>query len=206
MKKLFEFNADEILKVSAKTGVGVLQLLDNIIDKIPPPTSESSSNHLKAVVFDLWYEKFKGIVLLVRVLNGNIELGNQIIFSTSPHIPHTVREVNALRPNQIPISGKPPTLHAGQVGVIVANIHDYDNISIGDLIYLNNEHGLECIKFEKLSKTKSLKSNPMIYASIYPCEASNFLDLQKSLQKLLLNDCSVRMSKETHPALGNGFK
>lgn len=206
MKKLFEFNPDEILKVSAKTGVGVSEVLDAIIEKIPPPTS--SSNQLKAVVFDLWYEKFKGIVLLIRMLDGNVQVGNQIVFSTNPSKPFTVKELNVLHPNQVPISRKnmPPALLAGQVGVLVANINDYNDISIGDVMCLNDEQAVKGIMSEKESRTKSLKSTPMVYASIYPCDKSDFVNLQKNLQKLLLNDSSVHLSKESHPALGNGFR
>ena len=204
LNKLFEFKSNEVMKVSAKTGVGVLDLLDTIIEKIPPPTS--TGKFFKAVVFDLWYEKFKGIILLIRVLNGKIEIGNQIVFSTNHDKPHTVKELNVLHPHQVPIAGNIPSLNVGQVGVLVANIHDYADISIGDLVVINDKDGLNIIKNEKDSNTKSVKSNPMVFASIYPCEKSNYIDLQKSLQKLLLNDCSVHMSRESHAALGNGFK
>ncbi|KAI2808248.1 Translation factor guf1 mitochondrial [Blomia tropicalis] len=212
MKNLFDFNMNEILLASAKTGIGIEEILDAIIERIPPPTSnhplltESSPNHLKAVVFDSWYEKFKGIILLIRVLDGAIKLGSQVLLSTNSSKIHTVKELNVLHPGQVPISGNPPTLNAGQVGVVICNIHDNSDISIGDLVCLNDEYGLELIKSEKESKTKSLKSNPMVYASIYPCEKSEIGNLQKSLQKLFLNDSSVSMQKESHPALGNGFK
>lgn len=205
LKKLFDFEPTEVMKVSAKTGVGVQELLGEIIERIPPPTA-TDSGQFKAVVFDQWYEKFKGIVLLVRVLNGKIEVGNQILFSTNPEKIHTVKELNILHPHQVALAEKPATLYSGQVGVLVANIHDYADMAIGDNIVLNDGAGLELIKGEKESKTKSLKSHPMVYASIYPCEKSNYSDLLKSVQKLLLNDCSVHMTRESHAALGNGFK
>lgn len=205
LKKLFEFNQDEILKVSAKTGDGVKQVLDAIIERLPPPKS-TNSEQLKAVVFDLWYEKFKGIILLIRIIDGRIKVGDQIVFTTNSNKVHTVKELNILHPNQIPAAGDPGTLYPGQVGVLIANIHDNDDISIGDLLVHNDDNGMKLLNDHNESKTKSLKSNPMVYASIYPCEKSNFLDLNKSLQKLLLNDSSVQMSKESHPVLGNGFK
>lgn len=220
LKKLFEFNPDEIMKVSAKTGFGVAEMLDAIIEKIPPPkltegdcgeeeaaaaASESSQPKLKAVVFDLWYEKFKGIVLLVRIFDGSLSVGSQLVISSSPGKVHTVKEINALHPKQVPVAGSPPTLYAGQVGVVVANIHDHADIAIGDVLCLHSTDGsVQPSKDE--SRTKRLKSNPMVYASIYPCEKADFGNLQKSLQKLLLNDSSVHMTKESHAALGNGFK
>ena len=220
LKKLFEFNPDEIMKVSAKTGFGVAEMLDAIIEKIPPPklteggseeeasaaaASETSQPKLKAVVFDLWYEKFKGIVLLVRIFDGSLSVGSQLVISSSPGKVHTVKEINALHPKQVPVAGSPPTLYAGQVGVVVANIHDHADIAIGDVLCLHSTDGsVQPSKDE--SRTKRLKSNPMVYASIYPCEKADFGNLQKSLQKLLLNDSSVHMLKESHAALGNGFK
>lgn len=206
MKKLFEFNADEVMKVSAKTGVGVRELLDVIVEKIPPPQPPSSDNQLKAIVFDLWYEKFKGIVLLVRVFDGSIKVDDQIVFTSNPGKVFTVKELNVLHPQQVPIGGNPASLKCGQVAVLVANIHDYADVSIGETIVINNEAGRKLISETKSSKTKSIQSNPMVFASIYSCEKANFIDLQKSLQKLLLNDASVSMARESHPALGNGFK
>ena len=94
MKKLFEFNPEEIHKVSGKTGVGVSDLLDAIIETIPPPKSEHvpiGKNPLKAVVFDLWYEKFKGIILLIRVFDGSIQVGSQVVFSSNFNKTHTIK-------------------------------------------------------------------------------------------------------------------
>lgn len=204
LKKLFDFDSEEILKVSAKTGLGTEQLLNSIIENIPAP--KSTKTNFKAVVFDLWYEKFKGIILLIRILDGKLQVGDHVISSTNLSKVHVVKELNILHPTQISAAGNPPTLYAGQVGVIVANIHDNEEIKIGDLLFHNNEDEIEVINKEKDSKTKLLKSNPMVYASIYPCEKSNYLELNKSLQKLLLNDNSVEISKEGHPVLGNGFK
>lgn len=204
LKKLFDFKSEEILKVSAKTGLGTEQLLNAIIENIPAP--QSTKTNFKAVVFDLWYEKFKGIILLIRILDGNLKVGDDVICTTNLYKVHTVKELNVLHPQQIPAAGNPPTLYAGQVGVLVANIHDNEEVKIGDLLFHNNENEIKFINMEKESKTKSIKSNPMVYASIYPCEKSNYLELHKSLQKLLLNDNSVEMNKEGHPVLGNGFK
>lgn len=215
LKKLFEFTPEEILQVSAKTGFGVTEMLDAIVEKIPPPKLSEEEvegqQQLKAVVFDLWYEKFKGIVLLVRVFDGSLSVGSQIVVSSGPGTSkvHTVKEVNALHPKQVPIKGNPPTLYAGQVGVVVANIHEHGDIAIGDVLRTSEGDLSKLSKTsgeEKESKTKRLKSIPMVYASIYPCEKADFVRLQKSLQKLLLNDNSVHMSKEAHAALGNGFR
>lgn len=206
MKKLFEFNAEEVMKVSAKTGVGVRELLDVIVEKIPPPQPASSENQLQAIVFDLWYEKFKGIVLLIRVFDGTLKIDDQIVFASNPDKVFTVKELNILHPYQVAIGGNPASLNSGQVAVLVANIHDYSHVSIGETIVLNNEAGKNLMNKAKSSKTKSIQSNPMVFASVYPCEKANFNDLQKSLQKLLLNDASVHMNRESHPALGNGFK
>lgn len=221
LKKLFEFTPEEIFQVSAKTGFGVTEMLNAIVERIPPPRlseeeGEGQQQQLKAVVFDLWYEKFKGIVLLVRIFDGSLSVGSQIVVSSgspgSPPKVHTVKEVNALHPKQVPIKGSPPTLYAGQVGVVVANIHEHGDIAIGDVLRLQSTSSEGDGKLsktsseEKESKTKRLKSIPMVYASIYPCEKADFARLQKSLQKLLLNDNSVHMSKEAHAALGNGFR
>lgn len=137
-------------------------------------------------------------------MEGCIQVGSQVVASTNVSKVHTIKELNIMHPKQVPISGNPPTLYAGQVGVVVANIHDNEDISVGDVLCFNDEEGVRLLKEE--SKTKMLKANPMVYASIYPCDKSDFSNLQKSLQKLLLNDSSVHTQKEIHPALGNGFK
>ncbi|KPM07677.1 translation factor GUF1, mitochondrial-like protein [Sarcoptes scabiei] len=203
LKKLFEFTPEETLKVSAKTGLGVETLLNEIVERIPPPP-EIKSDQLKAVVFDLWFEKFKGIILLIRVIEGQIKIGDRIRASSHTDKVHTVKELNVLHPYQKPIGGNPPTLYAGQVGVVVANINDNADVTIGDYL-VHDDDADELLKDLKESKTKSLKSNPMVFASIYPCEKANFNDLKKNLQKLLLNDCSVQMSQESHIVLGNGL-
>lgn len=202
LKKLFEFRPEEVLKLSAKTGMGVKEALDAVVQIVPPPSVDHADSKLKATVFDSWYEKFKGIVLLVRINNGQLQVGDSIVFSTQTKKTYVVKELNVMHPTQVPISDH--TLRAGQVGVLVANIHDYEDVSVGDTVVINEPSSIESIRAE--SKTKSLRSNPMVYASIYPCEKANFIDLNKSLHKLMLNDGSVHMTKESHAALGNGFK
>jgi len=142
------------------------------------------------------------------VNDGSLSVGSNISFSSNPKKFFTVKELNILNPIQVPIAGDPGTLHTGQVGVIVASIHDLADVATGDTIriFKNDQESAKLFAEDKGSKTKQVKSVPMVYASIYPCEKAEFINLNKSLNKLLLNDSSVSLTKESHPALGNGFK
>jgi GTP-binding protein LepA len=201
MKKLFEIDNSEIIKVSAKQGIGIEELINALIVRIPAPKGDVNKP-LKALVFDIWHEKFRGIVLLVRVIDGSLKTGDTITLSTNSKS-HTIKEVGILYPDELPVSG----LYAGQVGLIVANIHDSNDVNIGDiLVDTNSVIESKSVKTTINNIPRIQKAIPMVFASIYPYEKSCYNDLAKAINKLLLNDNGVDLSKESHPALGYGFR
>ena len=195
MNKLFDTDPNDIHKVSAKLGTGVEELLNSIVDTIPAPTGDSNKP-LKALVFDLWHEKFRGIIVLIRIIEGSLKTGDDIILSSNKKT-HTIRKIGILYPNELTTD----RLYSGQVGLIEANIHDNNDVNIGDIIY-NSDSDINIIK----EVPQIQKAVPMVFASIYPVEQSAHNDLAKAIEKLLLNDYGVDVKKESHPALGNGFR
>ena len=199
LNKLFDIDSKDILKVSAKLGTGVEQLLDAIVDRIPPPKGDPNGP-LKALVFDLWHERYRGIILLVRIIDGSLSVGQNISLSSNSNKIYTIRNLGFLHPEEMPTNG----LSAGQVGLVEANINDFNDINVGDILF-SSDSPLS-VK-EKATKVPTIqKPVSMVFASIYPVEMSCFNDLAKAMDKLLLNDKAVNISKETHPALGNGFR
>ena len=200
MNKLFDIESKDVIKVSAKVGTGVEQLLNAIVERIPAPKGRPNDD-LKAFVFDLWHEKFRGIILLVRIMDGCIKVGDSIRLSSSSSKTHCVRKMGVLYPDELSTD----VLFTGQVGLIEANITDSNDVNVGDT--------LVAADYQQMSTTDSSTIVPkiqkpvqMVFASIYPSEKASYNDLAKAIDKLLLNDKGVHIIKETHPALGNGFR
>lgn len=197
LNKLFDIDSKDILQVSAKLGTGVEQLLNAIVERIPSPKGDPNSP-LKALVFDLWHIRFRGIILLVRLLDGSVTVGQNISLSSNSSKTYSVRHISFLHPEEVPTS----SLSAGQVGLIEANIHDSNEVTVGDILFASDSPLIEAsTRVPSIERPVS-----MVFASVYPCEKSSHNELTKAIDKLLLNDKAVNLSKETHPALGNGFR
>ena len=185
------FNRDEILLCSGKTGEGVKELLDAVVDRVPAPTSES--NKLRALIFDSYFDSYKGVVILVRIVDGKVNIGDKIKFINSGAI-YEVLELGKHTPHEV----KKKSLEAGEVGFISASIKSITEVEVGDTIC--NE--LDTV--EALPGYKPMK--PMVYSGIYPIDSSKYNNLKEALLKLKLSDASLVFEPETSIALGFGFR
>ena len=192
LKDVLGFNEDEIILCSAKSGVGVEELLDAIIDRIPAPQGDSN-NKLQALIFDSYFDSYRGIVTLVRIVNGKIRVGDKIKMFTT-NTTYDVVELGVHTPH----IKKKNELTTGEVGYICASIKKIDDVHVGDTITLVSDEG------EQLSGYKPMK--PMVFCGLYPIESSKFPLLREALEKLKLNDASLEFQPETSEALGFGFR
>ena len=187
------FSEDEIILTSAKTGVGIEELMSAIIERIEPPKGDKNDK-LQALIFDSYFDSYRGIVALVRIVNGSIKIGDKIkLMATGAS--YDVIELGVRTPKE----EKRNILSSGDVGFICASIKSISDIKVGDTITLENN---PCEL--PLPGYKPMK--PMVFCGIYPIESSKFPDLKEALEKLKLNDASLEFSPETSEALGFGFR
>ncbi|MCX7905498.1 MAG: translation elongation factor 4 [Elusimicrobiales bacterium] len=178
--------------VSAKTGYGVLDLMERIIEEIPPPLVKNQ-NDLKALVFDSIYDSYKGVIVYVRVFDGSVKKGDIITFNSTKKI-YKVEEVGYLVP-QMKESDK---IFAGEVGYIIAGIKDIHDVRIGDTIFIKDKES------EPLPGFKDVK--PVVFAGIFPLNSADFNTLKSAMEKLNLTDSSFTYQGESSKALGFGFR
>ena len=186
--------AEDAPLVSAKTGLNVEQVLEEIVNKIPAP--EGNENEpLKALIFDSYYDSYKGVIVYVRVKDGILKPGDRIrLMATGAEF--DVVEVGSLHANgMIPLK----ELSAGQVGYIAASIKNIQDTRVGDTVTLAAAPAKEPLPGYK-------KVNPMVYCGIYPADGAQYDDLKEALGKLQLNDASLMFEAETSVALGFGFR
>lgn len=186
-------DASDALLVSAKTGQGVTDILEAIVERIPPPEGDRDAP-LQALIFDSWYDSYKGVVVLVRVVNGRIKKGVKLRFMATSVV-YECNEVAIFTPHAKQVKA----LEAGEVGVIAASIKDIAHTKVGDTITDDNHR---CI--DALAGFKSVK--PMVFAGLFPVDAGDYSALKEALGKLVLNDASVTYEPETSAALGFGFR
>ena len=186
--------AEDAIAVSAKTGLNCEQVLDAIVAKIPAPTGDPDA-HLQALIFDAVYNDYRGVVVYVRVFQGTMKKGETLrMLGTQSE--HEVLEVGKLCPD---MSAR-PELRTGEVGYVVANIKQLQDVIVGDTI----THQDEKLRSPALPGFREPK--PMVYCGFYPTNPSDFDDLRKSLEKLRINDSSFTYEPETSDALGFGFR
>ncbi|HET7226193.1 MAG TPA: translation elongation factor 4 [Candidatus Eisenbacteria bacterium] len=185
--------AEHVLRISAKTGLGVPELLERVIAEIPPPTGEPDAP-LRALIFDSKFDQYRGVVALIRVVDGSVGAGDQIRFlSTGKR--YEVTEVGRLRLKLEPVD----RLRAGQVGYLVAGVKSVADARVGDTI---GDAGVEGLA--PLHGFRDVK--PMVFSGLYPLEAEQYEALKEALGKLVLNDASLVWEPETSAALGFGFR
>ena len=184
---------EEIIKVSAKTGEGVDVILEEIVNRIPPP-KESSEENLKALIFDSVYNPFRGIEIYFRVFSGKIKKGQEIKFlATNKN--YFADEVGTLSLKQIPRN----EIGCGDVGYLITGIKNAKKVKVGDTIVDAKAKEIEAVSgFEEVK--------PMVFAGIYPVDTDDYEDLRSSIEKLQLNDASLVFSPENSSALGFGFR
>lgn len=178
---------------SAKSGIGIDQILERIIEVVPPP-QESESSVLRALVFDSHYDNYRGVMVYLRVMEGEVTKGTLIkMMATDKNF--EVLEVGVFSPKAKPVE----RLRAGEVGYMIANIKLTSDVKIGDTITLQKGGSKEPLPGFKLVR-------PVVFAGIYPIDATDFESLRDALEKLQLNDSALYMEQESSTALGFGFR
>jgi len=186
--------ADEAPRISAKTGVNIKSVLENIVKNIPCPTGDSSLP-LKALIFDSYYDIYKGVIIYIRIKDGILKTGDKIKFMSNNEV-FTVTECGYSRATNLEPTG---VLQAGEVGYIAASIKTVSTAQVGDTITLENNPTDEPLPGYR-------QINPMVFCGIYPLDGSKYSDLKDALEKLQLNDASLTYDPETSTALGFGFR
>lgn len=186
--------SDHAPQVSAKTGLNVKDVLESIVKFIPCPTGDDTAP-LKALIFDSYYDSYKGVIVYVRVKDGELHTGDEIkLMSTGASF--TVTECGFLRATELEPAEK---LSAGEVGYIAASIKSVSDARVGDTVTLKNNPAKEALPGYRTV-------NPMVFCGIYPVDGAKYGDLREALEKLQLNDASLSFEPETSVALGFGFR
>ena len=193
IENIIGLSAKDALLVSAKQGIGIHETLEAVVKRIPPPTG-SPDSQLRALMFDSWFDTYRGVILLVRVVDGRLRLGQHIRMWSSGRV-YEIEGLGYRTPKSFPCD----ELTAGEVGFVVANIKHVAETRIGDTI-LDDEDPAE----EPLPGFA--ESKPMVFAGLYPVEAHAHGELREALEKLQLNDSSLRFEPESSGALGFGFR
>ena len=185
---------EEILSVSAKEGTGIPELLEEIVRKVPIPSGKPDAP-LRALIFDSYFDRFRGAIPSIRVVDGTIRTGMEIAFGAHPDDVYTVDEVGYLQLGQRPTG----VLEAGEVGYLVANLRSVGDTRAGDTIFDARERARELLPGYRDVK-------PMVFAGLYPTDSDQYEPLRDALAKLKLNDASLQYEPETSTALGFGFR
>jgi GTP-binding protein LepA len=184
---------EDILQISAKTGVGIDAVLKAIVDKIPPPKGDNNKP-LSALIYDSIYDSYRGVIVNVRVFDGTMKVGDMIRFWQTDKT-YQVEEVGILKMQRMPTN----SLSAGEVGYFIANIKNLQDTKIGDTVTLQKNPCDAPIAGFKVVK-------PMVFSGIYPANTDDFENLREALGKLVLNDSAVTFEPESSSALGFGFR
>ena len=186
--------AERVCRISAKTGVGVAELLEQVIADVPPPAGDTDQP-FRALIFDSKFDQYRGVVCLVRVVDGTLRAGDRIQF-LSTGVEHEVTEVGKLRLKLDP----EPVLKAGQVGYVVAGVKSVAEARVGDTLAIAGGE----VALKPVAGFRETKS--MVFSGLYPIDAEQYEGLKEALARLRLNDASLDYEPETSVALGFGFR
>ncbi len=190
--ELLGCNRDDIIRISAKEGLGTEEVLQAVVDRVPAP--ESESKEARALIFDSFYDQYRGVVAYLRMVDGSIQRGNHAEYFSNEYS-HEIIEVGALKLNRIPRE----SLKAGDVGYAIINTKNVDQLKVGDTLTIK-----ESKADTALPGYKDIK--PMVFSGLYPVDSQDYQDLRTSLDKLRLNDSSLDFTPNTSHALGFGFR
>jgi len=192
LQSLFDIEPEDVLRISAKFGTGVDEVLQRVCEKIPPPDSDPDKT-LRAHLFDSWYDKYRGALNLMFIKDGSIKLGDEVTSCTNGKN-YVVKSLSILTPAERSVDH----LTAGQIGLVGCAMRNSQEAIIGDTYHLKGTTVEPLELFKKL--------NPMIYAGIYPADTSEHVNLRSAIEKLILNDSVVTMAIDSSPALGHGWR
>ena len=194
IQDMIGIDASDAIMISAKTGLNIDKVIDAIINKIPAPKEADINKPLQALIFDSYFDNYRGVVIYVRLFDGKVKVGDEIYFmQTEKH--YLVTELGVKNPNEV----QKNELQAGEVGWISASIRDIKDVEVGDTVTLFEN---QCP--EPLPGYKKIK--PVVYTGFYPVDTRDYNDLKDALEKISLSDSSLVWQPETSKALGFGFR
>ncbi|GAX09649.1 hypothetical protein FisN_19Lh113 [Fistulifera solaris] len=198
-------DCSDIVHASAKAGIGIEDILESIVQKVPPPPA-ATGGPFRALIFDSYYDAYRGVIVFFRVVDGEINSGDKVRFLASA-AEHDVSEIGIMQPNQVPTQA----LRAGEVGYLWGNIKDVLDARVGDTIVLSKEYKLR--KADVKNDEEPIEplpgyadSVPMVYCGLFPVDADDYESLRVALGKLRLNDAALSYEPETSGAMGFGFR
>ena len=194
LNKTFGFTKDEIILTSAKTGVGIGDLVDAVIERIQPPVCPYDDNKLRCLIFDSYFDSYRGVISLIRVVSGSVKTTDKIKMITTG-ASYDVVELGFNTPKE----EKVKELSAGEVGFLCASIKSIDSVRVGDTITNDKDSVREGLPGYKIMK-------PMVFCGLYPIDSKKYPALREALEKLKLNDASLTFEPETSSTLGFGFR
>ncbi len=184
---------NDVLRLSAKTGAGVDDLLETIVKEVPPPVGDPYAP-LRALVFDSYFDAFRGVVCYLRVVDGTLEVGDSLRFMATNEV-HHANEIGFHNPKAQPVA----MIHAGEVGYLISGVKEIDRIKVGDTITNARKPAAQALPGYAEPK-------PMVFSGLFPTDGDDFEKLREALEKLRLNDASLSWEPETSKALGFGFR
>lgn len=193
IEEVIGLDCSEAVLASAKAGIGIKEILEQVVSKVPAPSGDPDKS-LKALIFDSHYDPYKGVIVYVRVIDGSIRAGSRIKFMATGAV-FEVIEVGAFMPRM----GIVEELNVGDVGFIVAGIKNVKDTRVGDTVTDAKNPAPEALPGYR-------RINPMVYCGLYPIESTEYNDLRDALEKLVLNDASLKFEPESSTALGFGFR
>ena len=185
--------SEDACRISAKTGLNVDEVLKKIVETVPAPKGDENAP-LKALIFDSYYDSYKGAVSMVRIVDGSVKVGDHIKFMQTGK-DFEVTEVGIFNPNNTPVE----ELRAGDVGYIAASIKSVSDTKVGDTITNSEKPTQNALEGYK-------EATPVVFSGVFPIDGSKYEELKEALEKLKLNDASLHYEKETSSALGHGFR
>ncbi len=193
IERIIGAQGHEVLRVSAKEGTNVPAILEAIVEQVPPPSGDDAKP-LQALIFDSHYNAYKGVIAYIRVMEGELRAGQQILLMGTA-IKVEALELGVFRPQMTPVD----LLRAGEVGYIATGLKDVGDVQVGDTVTLASRPAAQQLAGYRPAK-------PMVFAGIYPVESNDYAALRDALEKLKLNDAALSYMPETSAALGFGFR
>ena len=193
IEEIIGLDTSNAIHCSAKTGIGIQDILETIVKDIPAP-EDHKNKKTKALIFDSYYDPYRGVVVYFRVVSGKISLRDKILLMASNKF-YELDEIGIMAPDQQKVND----LHAGEVGYLAASIKSVADARVGDTITLFNDPARDALPGYK-------EANPMVFCGLFPTDADQYPDLRESLEKLQLSDAALKYEPETSSAMGFGFR
>lgn len=193
IEEVIGLDCSEAIEASAKEGIGVPEILEAIVQKVPPP-QDTTNNPLRALIFDSYYDAYRGVIVYFRVMDGQVKKGDKVYLMASGK-EYQIDELGVLSPTQVQVE----SLHAGEVGYFAASIKAVEDARVGDTITLSANKATEPLP-------GYIEAKPMVFCGMFPTDADQFPELREALDKLKLNDAALNFEPETSSAMGFGFR